>query len=182
MSKPRTRYMSMLGIWALGTHVLNEVCVVTPTLWLQILEAELICKLSAGHRHYYSLTFAISDALCWSMDTLCNKRMKSYFCHTCPSLQPLVPTLSPLLVHFLHVYLLSDSSRLLVATAACKHQSRLTQSSSKRSYNITDLRMKPPTMPDGNDSCTQARFAVTHGRVRSSSGSFFPRLVPCVLD
>ena len=110
----------------------------------------------------------------------CNKRMKSYFIHTYPSLRSLVPTLSPLLVRFLRVYLQADSSRLLVATAACKHQSRLMQSSSKRSYNITDLRMKPPTMPYGNDGCTQARFAVTHAHVRSSSGSFFPRLVLCV--
>ena len=110
----------------------------------------------------------------------CNERIKSYFSHTYPSLQSLVPILSPLLVRFLRVYLQADSSRLLVATAACKHQFRLTQSSSKRSYNITDLRMKPPTMPYGNDSCTQARFAVTHARVRSSAGSFFPRLVLCV--
>ena len=109
----------------------------------------------------------------------CNERMKSYFRHTYPSLQSLVPTLSPLLVCFLRVYLQADSSRLLVATAACKHQSRLTQSSSKCSYNITDLRMKPPTMPNGNDSCNQARFAVTHARVRSSSGSFFPRGFVC---
>ena len=110
----------------------------------------------------------------------CNERIKSYFSHTYPTLQSLVPTLSPLLVRFLRVYLQADSSRLLVATTAYKHQSRLTQSSSKRSYNITDLRMKPPTMPHGNDRCTQARFAVTHACVRSSSGSFFPRLVLCV--
>ena len=111
----------------------------------------------------------------------CNERINSYFSHTYPSLQSLVPTLSPLLVRFLRVYLQADPSRLLVATAACKHQSsRLTQSSSKRSYNITDLRMKPPTMPHGYDRCTQAWFAVTHARVRSSSGSFFPRLVLCV--
>ena len=107
----------------------------------------------------------------------CNERIKGYFSHTYPSRQSLVPTISPLLVRFLRVYLQADSSRLLVATAACKHQSRLTQSSFKRSYNIADLRMKPPTMPHGNDCCTQARFAVTHARVRSSSGSFFPRLV-----
>ena len=96
----------------------------------------------------------------------CNERLMSYFRHTYPSLQSLVPTLSPplLIVRFLRVYLQADSSRLLVATAACKHQSRLTQSSSKRSYNITYLRMKPPTMPHGNDRCTQARFAVTHAR------------------
>ena len=109
----------------------------------------------------------------------CNEQIKSYFSHTYPSLQSLVPTLSPLLVRFLRVYLQADSSRLL-ATAAYKHQSRLTQSSPKRSYNITDLLMKPPTMPHGNDRCTQARFAVTHTRFRSSSGSFFPRLVLCV--
>ena len=110
----------------------------------------------------------------------CNERIKSYFSHTYPSLQSLAPTLSPLQVRFLRVYLQADPSRLLVATAACKHQSRTTQSSSKRSYNITDLRTKPPTMPHGNDSCTQARFAVTHTRFRSSSRSFFPRLVLCV--
>ena len=110
----------------------------------------------------------------------CNERIKSYFSHTYPSLQSLAPTLSPLQVRFLRVYLQADPSRLLVATAVCKHQSRATQSSSKRSYNITDLRTKPPTMPHGNDSCTQARFAVPHTRVRSSSGSFFPRLVLCV--
>ena len=40
--------------------------------------------------------------------------------------------------------------------------------------------MKPPTIPFGNDRSTQARFAVTHARVRWSSGSFFPRLVLCV--
>ena len=104
----------------------------------------------------------------------CNERIKSYFRHTYPSLQSLVLSLSPLLVRFLRVYLQADSSRLLVATAACKHQSRLTQSTSKRSYNITDLRMKPPTMPHGKYRCAQARFAVTHARVRSSSRSFFP--------
>ena len=112
---------------------------------------------------------------------LCNERKKSYFRHPYPSLQSLVITLSPLLVIFLHVYLKADSFRLLVATAACKHQSRLTKSSSKRSYNITSVRMKPPIMPHDNVRCTQARFAVTHTRVRSSSCSFFPRLVLFVL-
>ena len=107
----------------------------------------------------------------------CEERIKSYFSHTYPRLQSLVLTLSPLLLRFLRVYLQADSYRLLVATAPFKHQSRHTQSSSKRSYNITDLRMKPPTIPHGNDSCTQARFAVTHALVRSSSGSFFPRFV-----
>ena len=107
----------------------------------------------------------------------CNEWMKSYFSHTYASLQSLVPTLSPLLVRFLRVYLQADPSRLLVATAARKHQSRITQSSSKRSYKLLDPRMKPPTMPHGNDSCTQARFAVTNACFRSSSRSFFPRLV-----
>ena len=57
---------------------------------------------------------------------------KSYFRHTHPGLQSLVPSLSPLLVRFLRVCLQDDSSRLLVTTAACKHQSCFTQSSSKR--------------------------------------------------
>ena len=69
----------------------------------------------------------------------CNERIKSYFSRTYPSLQSLVPTLSPLLVRFLCIYLQADSSRLIVATAACKHQSRLMQSSSKRLYNITEV-------------------------------------------
>ena len=56
---------------------------------------------------------------------------KSYFRQTHPGLQSLVPSLSPLLVRFLRVCLQVDSSRLLVTTAACKHQSCLTQSSSK---------------------------------------------------
>ena len=146
------------------------------------------CVLQRGvliHTALYCHIFAVRPPLrkvgCGgSRYRVCNERINSYFSHTYLSLQSLVPTPSPLLVRFLRVYLQADPSRLLVATAACKHQSRLRQSSSKRSYNITDLRMKPPTMPHGNDRCTQARFAVTHARVRSSSGSFFPRLVLCV--
>ena len=57
------------------------------------------------------------------------RRIKSYFRHTHPGLQSLVPSLSPLLVHSLRVSLQADSSGLLVTTAACKHQSCLTQSS-----------------------------------------------------
>ena len=58
-------------------------------------------------------------------------RDKSYLRHTHLSLQS---SLSPLLlmVRFFCVSLQADSSRLLATTAACKHQSCLTQSSSKR--------------------------------------------------
>ena len=59
-------------------------------------------------------------------------KVKSYFRHMHPGLQSFVPSLSPLLVRFLRVRLQVDSFRLLVTTAACQHQSCLTQSSSKR--------------------------------------------------
>ena len=93
----------------------------------------------------------------------CSEPTKSYFRHTYPCVQSLVPSLSSLLVRFLRVYFQAYSSRLLVATAACKHQSRLTQSTSKRSYNVTDLRMKPPTIPHGNDRCAQTQVS-SHSR------------------
>ena len=109
-----------------------------------------------------------------------NERIKSYFGHTHPSLQSLVPTLSPLLGHSLRVSRQADCSRLLDKPAACKHQSCLTQSSSKRLCHLTDLPIMPPTIPYGNDRCTQAPFAVSNTRVRSNSCSFFPRLGLCV--